>query len=207
VTAAVRVVALSGQGGSGMLRAMSARPLPAVALCVSLFAGLGCAYGEVRQVVRAQFASELDCPEVFILKRDAWYQYENPNQFKVTGCGVMRTYTCPKEASGRVSYDEPACTWVEGDADAPKMAEPVPEDGAMQDAEGIEPLDESPPEPLESEPADDEDKPEADDDGLGDDSDLGADAEGSTSVKPATKKAGASGQAGGSLRIGTGKKK
>jgi hypothetical protein len=191
-----------------MLRAMSQRPLSVIALGFSVFAGLGCAYGEVRQVVRAQFASELDCPEVFIVKRDAWYQYENPNQFKVTGCGVMRTYTCPKEASGRVSYDEPACTWVEGDADAPKMAAPVPEEGAV-DGEGIEPLDESAPEPAEPEPpADDEGASESeDDDGLGADSDLGADAEGSTS-KPAPKKAGgsASGQVGGSLRIG-GKKK
>jgi hypothetical protein len=192
-----------------MLRAMSHRPLPAVALCLSVVAGLGCAYGEVRQVVRAQFASELNCPEVFIIKRDAWYQYDNPNQFKVTGCGVMRTYTCPKEDSGRVSYDEPACTWVEGDADAPKMAAPAPEDDAMLDAEGIEPLDETPPEPAEPEkPESDKGAPEPeDDDGLGEGSDLGADAEGT--VKPAPKKAGgsASGQVGGSLRIGGGKKK
>jgi hypothetical protein len=193
-----------------MLRAMSHRPLLAVALGLSVFAGLGCAYGEVRQVVRAQFASELNCPEVFIIKRDAWYQYENPNQFKVSGCGVMRTYTCPPDSTGRVSYDEPACTWVAGDADAPKMAEPVPEDGAMEDAEGIEPLDETPPEPAEPEepPADDEGASKSeDDDGLGADSDLGGDAEGT--VKPAPKKAGgsASGQVGGSLRIGGGKKK
>jgi hypothetical protein len=198
-----------------MLRAMSQRPLLVVAFCVAVFAGFGCAYGEIRQVVRAQFASELDCPEVFIIKRDAWYQYENPNQFKVTGCGVMRTYTCPPEATGRVSYDEPQCTWVEGDADAPKMAEPKPEDGAFDESEGLEPLDEgapddaTEPEPPAADDAADEDS-EADDDGLGPEADVDADAEGSTSVKPAPKKAnggGASGQAGGSLRIGPSKKK
>lgn len=206
-----------------MLRAMSLRPLLVVALVV-MFASLGCAYGEVRQVVRAQFASELDCPEVFILKRDAWYQYENPNQFKVTGCGVMRTYTCPPDATGRVSYDEPACTWVEGDADAPKMAAPAPEDGALDESEGMEPLDEGAPADDATEPA-----PPADDEGGAGDteddaSDLDADAEGSTSVKPAPapkknggasgqaapapkKSGGASGQVGGGVRIGVGKKK
>jgi hypothetical protein len=199
-----------------MLRAMSDRPIVVVALCVALCAGLGCAYGELRQVVRAQFASELDCPEVFIVKRDAWYQYENPNQFKVTGCGVVRSYTCPPEASGRVSYDEQQCTWVEGDADAPKMAAPRADDDMMDESEGFEPMDEGAPDdvgdPTEpvpgEEPTDDADEPVGDpttDDDVDADADLG----GSTSVKPAPKKtngAGASGQAGGSLRIGAGKK-
>ena len=86
------------------------------------FGGLtGCAYGEVRQVIRAQFAAELSCPEVSLRKRDVWYSYEGPDQYKVTGCGVIRTYTCPA-GDGMASYDEPACTWVAGDADAPQMS-------------------------------------------------------------------------------------
>ena len=107
-------------------------------------------------MVRAQFATELDCPEVQIKRRDAWYGYDTGNQFKVSGCGVMRTYTC-NDPDGRVSYDEPACTWVEGDADAPKMAKPMPDDAAMD-----EPLPEMEPEPAGDEPPASEDEPATD---------------------------------------------
>jgi hypothetical protein len=133
-----------------MLRAMSFRSRSSIVVLGLLGSALacGCAYGEVRQVVRAQFASELDCPEVQITKRSAWYGYDTGNQFKVSGCGVMRTYTC-NDPDGRVSYDEPACTWVAGDADAPKMATPQPEDPAMD-----EPMPE--PEPAAHAPATEE---------------------------------------------------
>ena len=141
-----------------MLRAMSFRSGSTVAVFGLLGASVvgGCAYGEVRQVVRAQFASELDCPEVQIKRRDAWYGYDTVNQFKVSGCGVMRTYTC-NDPDGRVSYDEPACTWVAGDADAPKMAAPMPEDGAMD-----EPMPELEPEPATDGEPSGEDEPATD---------------------------------------------
>jgi hypothetical protein len=198
-----------------MLRAMSARSNVVIALGFGVFAAFGCAYGEVRQVVRAQFASELDCPEVFIIKRDAWYQYESPNQFKVKGCGVMRTYTCPVDA-GRVSYGEPACTWIEGDADAPKLKRRDAEGNVIEDEGGEspmdepsmdEPMDEPLPEPEES--FDDEGGSEDELDDEGDDGagELDADTGGSTSVKPNGKKGGgASGQASGSagFKIGGG---
>ena len=138
-----------------MLRAMSGSSRGSVVVlgfvCAELL--LGCAYGEVRQVVRAQFASELDCPEVQIQRRNAWYGYDTGNQFKVSGCGVMRTYTC-NDPDGRVSYDEPACTWVEGDADAPKIAAPRPEDEALDEASPDEsaPLEPAAEEPAESDP-------------------------------------------------------
>jgi hypothetical protein len=141
-----------------MLRAMSFRSGSSVAvlgLLSASFAG-GCAYGEVRQVVRAQFATELDCPEVQIKRRDAWYGYDTGNQFKVSGCGVMRTYTC-NDPDGRVSYDEPACTWVEGDADAPQMAKPMPDDPAMD-----EPLPEFEPGPAGYDEPASEDEPATD---------------------------------------------
>lgn len=182
-----------------MLRAMSARPFLVVVLSMIACAGLGCAYGEIRQVVRAQFASELDCPEVFIVKRDAWYQYQNPNQFKVKGCGVVRTYTCPPDSDGRVSYDEPACKWVEGDADAPKI-NITPADDEM--LEPLPPMDEDlqddaqPPPPAEDDGAgDDADEDDASDTDL----DADVDAEGSTSVKPA--------KVGGGVKVGVGKRK
>jgi hypothetical protein len=102
-----------------MLRAMRVTPnRMMMSIVLGVVAASGCAYGEVRQVIRAQFASEYDCPEVQLRKRDSWYAQDNPNQFKVTGCGKVRTYTCDKDV-GLVSYDSPACKWVEGDADAP----------------------------------------------------------------------------------------
>jgi hypothetical protein len=197
-----------------MLRAMLQRAIVVFALFSAVSAGFGCAYGEVRQVVRAQFASELNCPEVFITKRDAWYQYDSPNQFKVSGCGVMRTYTCPVD-EGTVSYDKPACTWVEGDADAPKLKARDAEGNVLEESEQ---LDDQPAEPAPGdEPAEPEDPYGDDTSGGGSDadegdsdSDLDADAEssGSTSVKPAAKKGGgASGQASGGVGIGVGKKR
>jgi hypothetical protein len=174
-----------------MLRAMSLRGI-AVSVVWTALAATGCAYGEVRQVVRAQFASELNCPEVTITKRDAWYAYDGPHQWKVSGCGVMRTYTCPK-IDGRVSYDEPACTWVEGDADAPQMSAPRGQDPALDESEGI---DDEPSldDPTESEPDDD-----ASDNG----NDGDTDDDRSQGKAGAQKKVGASG----SLRLGAGKKK
>jgi len=126
-----------------MLRAMRVSPYRMMVLMVlGAVAATGCAYGEVRQVIRAQFASEFDCPEVQLRKRDSWYAQDNPNQFKVTGCGKVRTYTCDKEV-GLVSYDSPACKFVEGDADAPgaeKANQPNPATEEM-------PNDEAAPEP------------------------------------------------------------
>jgi hypothetical protein len=174
-----------------MLRAMSCRASVVVGLGLLGLAS-GCAYGEVRQVVRAQFASELDCPEVQI-KRG----YDTPNQFKVFGCGVVRTYTC-NDADGRVSYDEPACTWVNGDADAPQMAKPSPEPGD-------EPLDEPP--AAEEAPLEDSSSSESED-SLDDDStdtdveeaEPEAETESEPASKPPVKKGGA--KVGGSLKLG-----
>jgi hypothetical protein len=166
-----------------MLRAMQLRRLPLVifksgvsrqALSVGI-AGIalaslsGCAYGSVRQVLRAQFASEVGCSDVTIKKRDFWYISDNPHQYKISGCGVMRTYTCASEdADGLVSYDEPACKWEEGDADAPKpKTQAMPE--GMDEGMDEEPMDE---------PSDSMDEPPpagaAEDDGLDADADLDA---------------------------------
>jgi hypothetical protein len=133
-----------------MLRAMFVRSSVVSALLVGCASLVGCAHGEVRQVIRAQFAAELSCPEVTLTKRDVWYVYEGPDQYKVSGCGVMRTYTCPA-GDGLASYDEPACTWVAGDADAPQMAKMVsdadegapPADGESEPLDADEELDQS----------------------------------------------------------------
>jgi hypothetical protein len=124
-----------------MLRAMFVRSSLVSVLVLGSASLVGCAHGEVRQVIRAQFASELSCPEVTLKKRDTWYAYEGPDQYKVIGCGVVRTYTCPA-GDGMASYDEPACTWVNGDADAPQMAKVSADaDDGAPPMEGGEPMD------------------------------------------------------------------
>lgn len=156
----------------------------------------GCAYGEVRQVLRAQFASEVGCSDVKLSKRSTWYVSENPNQYKISGCGVVRTYSCTEEqASGFVSYDEPACSWEEGDSDAPKMKQMPAEGEEPMDDMGDAPMDEPMP------PADDMDdsvsEPPAEDegdDGLGADANVDADAE--PPAAPAKSKAKVKGKAG-----------
>lgn len=95
----------------------------------------GCAYGELHQVLRAQVASELSCPEVDVEKKGLSYltDEEENNRYLVTGCGVTRTYTCP-EGSGLVSYDEPVCSFEAGNTDQPKVAE-MPDEVSPLDEE------------------------------------------------------------------------
>jgi hypothetical protein len=138
---------LRDANGVGMLRVV--RRLVPIG-CWVLAVASGCAYGEVRQVVRAQFASDVDCGDVQVEKKGLHYAPDEGNEerYKVTGCGVERTYTCPKDA-GLVSYGDATCTWVLGDSDRPQAAEtkpegvadPFAEDGAGGDSpsEGAEP--------------------------------------------------------------------
>jgi hypothetical protein len=161
-----------------MLRAMQLRRLPLVIFRSSVSrsalvglalaaTGSGCAYGSVRQVLRAQFASDVGCADVTIKKRDFWYVSDNPHQYKISGCGVMRTYTCTQEdADSLISYDEPACKWEEGDADAPKPKTMAPAD--PMDDEAGDSMDE---------PDDSMDAPAESDSDMDSDADL--DAEGS----------------------------
>jgi hypothetical protein len=131
----------------------------------------GCAYGNVRQVLRAQFASEVGCSEVTFKKRDFWYVSDNPHQYKISGCGVMRTYTCTQEdAEGLISYDEPACKWEEGDADAPKPKMAVMTDDEPMDESMDQGMDEPMGEPMN-------DSSSSDDGDLDADADLDAETE------------------------------
>lgn len=115
-----------------MLRAMPSHRIHICLLliaCCAVCAVSGCAYGEMRQVLRAQIATETDCAEILVEKKGVHYIQQKENKFKVTGCGILRTYTCPQE-DGLVEYGKPICNFVEGDSDAPKLAAEV--------AEGIE---------------------------------------------------------------------
>jgi hypothetical protein len=185
-----------------MLRAMQLRRRPLVIFKSGIagIAGLvlasgslsGCAYGSVRQVLRAQFASEVGCSDVTLKKRDFWYISDNPHQYKISGCGVMRTYTCAGEdAEGLISYDEPACKWEEGDADAPKpktTAMPEGMDEGMDDM----PMDEG----MDQEPMD---EPAADEPAAGDDLDADADLDAEADAPKGKVKA----KAKGGLRLGS----
>jgi hypothetical protein len=172
-----------------MLRAMKAYVRTGVlAAGVMTLLGSGCAYGELRQVLRAEFASETGCREVSIRRRDTWYAYSE-NFYKVSGCGQLRSYTCPA-GDGIVKYGSSGCTWVAGDMDAPTAPKPA-----------TEPMPEDSPPPSMDEPSSsmssDSDGASADssDDDLGS-SDLSGDAEATP------KKASGKAKAGGSLRIG-----
>jgi len=114
---------LRRDGRIGILRAVRHIVL---GLVLPLLVG-ACAYGEIRQVLRAEFANELDCPEVQIQKKGFSYLEENPDaeRYLLKGCGVMRTYTCPPD-QGMVPYEESGCTWTEGDADREKYASEEP---------------------------------------------------------------------------------
>jgi hypothetical protein len=205
-----------------MLRAMRVRAsLIGSAFGLGMMLLGGCAYGEVRQVVRAQFASDFDCPEVQLKKRELWYSYEGPDQFKAIGCGKVRTYTCPADA-GRVSYDEPVCTFVDGDADAPKTVKMSDDLGDTGDGSTPPPSEDSSsggdtgndePTPSSDDSGDSSSSSSGDsDDGLGGDSDLGGE---SSTPAPAAHgaasggvKAGGGGvKASGGIHLGGGTKK
>lgn len=129
-------------------RMLSAR-LPLLLCSLTLAAG-GCAYGELRQVLRAEVAAELDCPAVTVEPRNSEAlrgSRDGDDQWKVRGCEVVRTYTCKAAGDEMVSYDDSGCSYVDGDVDAPKLATDesenlLDEDGGGDFQSDPEPLDE-----------------------------------------------------------------
>jgi hypothetical protein len=109
-----------------MLRRMSTPNLLGFTI-LALALGSGCAYGELRQVLRAQVASETDCPDVTVQKSSPYAPGYKENQYTVRGCGVDRVYTCNED--GMVSYGDAKCTYTSG-ASMQKPAElPPPAEG------------------------------------------------------------------------------
>lgn len=108
-----------------MLRGMSK---PGLAFACSLIVCLGgCAYGEMRQVLRAQVASEADCPDLVVQKASPYLPGYQPNQYTVQGCGIERVYTC-KDDDGLVKFGSADCTYKKlGGAPAAPAAAPKPE--------------------------------------------------------------------------------
>ncbi|HKP55065.1 MAG TPA: hypothetical protein VJV78_00010 [Polyangiales bacterium] len=123
------------------------------ALLITLAAPLlvlgGCAYGELKQVLRAQVAAEASCPDVTIEGSPAYQPGYKPGQYRVKGCGVDRLYDCPPE-TGLVSYNSSICTFK--DAKAPPAAAPAaaPEPPPMDEEAPLEEPAAAPAEPAES---------------------------------------------------------
>lgn len=114
-----------------MLRTMSHHAVSKLGLTVSaalLLGNLltGCAYGEMRQVLRAQVASEADCPELKVTKVPAYAEGYTENQYKVVGCGVDRVYTC-NDSGGLVEFGSADCKFVAKAAPKAPVA-PAPAD-------------------------------------------------------------------------------
>lgn len=94
----------------------------------------GCAYGEMRQVLRTSLAAQHDCPAIAVQPRNPLHERDlHPqfnNQYIVEGCGLQRTYTCP-DTTGLVEYGtETQCTFVEGNANDPNFEAPEPAQSA-----------------------------------------------------------------------------
>jgi hypothetical protein len=128
-----------------MLRPMRSVALSPLALLL-LSTVSGCAYGELSQVLRTQVASEADCPEILVTKKGLKYFDEDPetDQYMVSGCGMLRTYTCPA-ADGLIKYGSEPCTFVEGDPDRPVMKAPEPMTEGDPFGDGAPSLDDEPP--------------------------------------------------------------
>lgn len=118
-----------------MLRGMW---MPSHAIRAALACGIlgsvgGCAYGEMRQVLRAQVATEADCPDLVVQKASPYSQGYQPNQYVVRGCGVDRLYTC-KEDDGLVKFGSADCTYTKRGVPA---AAPTPEPAAEPSADDL----------------------------------------------------------------------
>lgn len=103
--------------------------LPVLGFSVS-----GCAYGSVQNVLRAQIASEMDCPEMRVRTRPIYEVGSVPGHYTASGCGIKRIYECPKDA-GMVSYDEQVCSLLD-DPLAKKVAAPAEPSDPMTDDMG-----------------------------------------------------------------------
>jgi len=113
-----------------------------VALGPTLFGLGGCAYGQLKQVLRAQVAAETDCGDVTIESSPLFQPGYQPNQYRVRGCGIDRTYNCPRR-EGLVSYSDKSCTYV--DTKSIKPPDPMPSASSDPDPALEEPLEPEPP--------------------------------------------------------------
>lgn len=103
----------------------------------------GCAYGEMRQVLRAEVASDANCPDLQVTKVPAYAEGYQDNQYHVVGCGIDRTYTCNDEG-GLVKFGSADCKFADNKVARPAVAPapaaaPMPMDGGDDGDFGDEP--------------------------------------------------------------------
>lgn len=102
-----------------------------VCLCLLLLAG--CAYGELKQVLRAQVAAETNCGDLTVETTPMYQPNHKPGTYRVKGCDVDRTYECPED-DGLVSYGDKVCKPVAAPATPPPVAaEPALDDPALSE--------------------------------------------------------------------------
>jgi hypothetical protein len=130
--------------GFSMARARGMRSAWASALVVAPVLWAGCAYGELKQVLRAQVASELHCSAVTIEDSPLYQPGYNAGQYLVKGCGIDRTYNCPTK-EGLISYGAKPCTYLDSKAMKPPEPAPIEDDPMLDDPGHSEPPDPEPP--------------------------------------------------------------
>ncbi|MET0386672.1 MAG: hypothetical protein ABW321_11975 [Polyangiales bacterium] len=90
-----------------------------------------CAYGQMSQVLRADVASESDCPSLVVKKTSPFSGGYQPNQYSVRGCNIDRVYTCKGEGLAKFGSAATDCSFTasgqQKPAAGPQPAEPSPE--------------------------------------------------------------------------------
>lgn len=121
--------------GFGMLRGMSSSGVVRASSTFVLFATLcvGCAYGEMRYVLRSQVAKESGCADLTVEKQSPYAQGYTPNNYVIKGCGIERVYTC-QDDGGLVKYGSAECSYKP--AAPPPAATPTPAPGGEGPARG-----------------------------------------------------------------------
>lgn len=126
--------------GFGMLRGMSSSGVARASSALVLFATLcvGCAYGEMRYVLRSQVAKESGCADLTVEKQSPYAQGYTPNNYVIKGCGIDRVYTC-QDDGGLVKYGSAQCSYK------PSAPPPAAKPAAAPGGEGPAPDDDDAP--------------------------------------------------------------
>ena len=116
------------------------RAAAAAALSCSMMGGVGCAYGEMPQVLRAQVATEASCPDIKVSQAPAYTPGFNESQYKVRGCNIDRLYTCKNPPGELVKFGGADCSYVAAGTPKAPDAAPAPATGG-EDEPGLDDAD------------------------------------------------------------------
>jgi hypothetical protein len=112
--------------GFGMLPCMSSPVRVRASSLLVLFAlsFSGCAYGEMRYVLRSQVAKESGCADLMVQKQSPYAPGYTPNNYVIRGCGIERVYSC-QDDGGLVKYGSAQCSYKATNVPPPAAA-PTP---------------------------------------------------------------------------------